>query len=206
MTSAAKGFTPEQESLAQQVLKCSNQYEILGVPKNADEAEIKKAYKKLALKLHPDKNTAPSAEDAFKKVSQAAQVLSDPQTRAYYDQTGRTEAPGANGGPQSNMRPEDIFDMFFGGGGGGGGGMNNTTFFFGSPMGGPMFQHVRQRRPPQQQRQREPEEPPSPLMLALQPFMPFLFIGGVFLYFINPSLFFLVFFMYQMFTRAQQDR
>ena len=67
-------------------------YEILGVTKKSTDDEIKKGYKKISLRVHPDKNRAPKAEEAFKKVNQAFTCLSDPRKRAIYDQTG-TEEP-----------------------------------------------------------------------------------------------------------------
>lgn len=73
-------------------------YKILGVSKNATTEEIKKAYRKLALKYHPDKNGGEESTQEFKKVSEAYQVLSDPQKRAQYDQFGRTDfSAGGNG-------------------------------------------------------------------------------------------------------------
>lgn len=70
------------------ILSKKDYYEILDVPKNADEGEIKKAYRKLALKLHPDKNPHPKATDAFKKVSASFVCLSDKEKRNVYDQVG----------------------------------------------------------------------------------------------------------------------
>lgn len=94
-------------------------YKILGLEKKATDSEIKKAYRKLALKLHPDKNGAPKATDAFKKVSQAYVCLSDAQKRQIYDEHG-TEANFRQNYRQyfredDDMDVFDLFDLFTGG-------------------------------------------------------------------------------------------
>ncbi|KAG2128582.1 hypothetical protein DEU56DRAFT_891182 [Suillus clintonianus] len=144
-------FTAEQLKVVKRVKGCkvTEYYEILSVKKDCEEAEIKKAYRKLALALHPDKNGAPGADEAFKMVSKAFQVLSDSQKRAIYDQSGSdpesrssgmsSRGPGFSaspfgGGFEGEMSPEDLFNMFFGGGG-----MAMNRGFGGSPFGGPVF-------------------------------------------------------------------
>ena len=102
-------------------------YDILGVNKSADEKEIKKAYRKIALKFHPDKNPGDKeAEEKFKEAAEAYEVLSDPNKRARYDQFGHqgvgSAASGGGGGGGFSM--DDIFEQFgdiFGGAFGGGG-------------------------------------------------------------------------------------
>jgi molecular chaperone DnaJ len=86
-------------------------YEILGVAKNASEEEIKKAYRKLAIKYHPDKNPDdPSAEDKFKEAAEAYDVLSNADKRAKYDRFGHNAPGGGFGGGSMNM--DDIFSNF----------------------------------------------------------------------------------------------
>ncbi len=111
-------------------------YEVLGIQKNASEAEIKKAYRRLAMKHHPDRNTgdkAEAAEKSFKESKEAYEILSDAQKRAAYDQFGHAGVdPSMGGGPggfggAGNGNFSDIFgdvfgDIFGGGRGGGGGG------------------------------------------------------------------------------------
>ena len=94
-------------------------YKILNIEKNASEDEIKKSYKKLAVKWHPDKNpnNKDEAEAKFKELSEAYQVLSDPQKKEIYDnygEEGLKNEGNMGGGPGFNS-PEDIFKMFFGG-------------------------------------------------------------------------------------------
>ncbi|MCB0761666.1 MAG: molecular chaperone DnaJ [Flavobacteriales bacterium] len=101
-------------------------YEVLGVSKSADDAEIKKAYRKMALKYHPDKNPDnPEAEKQFKEAAEAYEVLSDANKRARYDQFGHDGMKGGFGGGGGGMNMDDIFSQFgdiFGGAFGGGGG------------------------------------------------------------------------------------
>ena len=73
-------------------------YELLGVGRTATEAEIKKAYRKLAMEYHPDRNSSPDAEAKFKEITEAYEVLRDPQKRAAYDRYGKAGVAGGGGG------------------------------------------------------------------------------------------------------------
>lgn len=101
----------------------SSFYELLGVGKDATAAELKKAYRKLAVKYHPDKNPGDkAAEEKFKEISTAYDTLTDDNKRRRYDQIGHEAyVNGGGGGGGGGADPFDIFSQFFGGGGGGGG-------------------------------------------------------------------------------------
>ncbi|KAF9886843.1 Type I HSP40 co-chaperone [Aspergillus nanangensis] len=102
------------------MVKDTKFYDCLGVPETASEAQLKTAYKKGALKYHPDKNTNnPEAAEKFKELSHAYEILSDPQKRSVYDQLGEEGLEG--GGGAGGMGAEDLFAQFFGGGGAFGG-------------------------------------------------------------------------------------
>src|SRR3569833_2925402 len=91
-------------------------YELLGVPRDADETTIKKAFRRLARQLHPDVSEAPDAEERFREVTEAYEVLSSSETRALYDRYGH------DGLRSGGFRPTefdmsglgDLFSMFFG--------------------------------------------------------------------------------------------
>lgn len=129
-TTSSAEYTQDQIEAVKKIRKCKNYYEILGLKKTATEAELKKAYRKLALGFHPDKNKAPGAGEAFKAIGNAYAVLSNTEKKRQYDLYGDEDsAPRSrrsNGGfytyddPshgfQGDMTAEEIFNMFFGGG------------------------------------------------------------------------------------------
>lgn len=114
-------------------------YEVLGVGKNASDDEIKKAYRKLAVKYHPDKNPGDkSAEEKFKEISEAHEILSDKQKRARYDQFGHAGVGGGAGNPFGGGNPFGNFNgqefhFDFGGGAGGFDDILSSLFGFGGP-------------------------------------------------------------------------
>ena len=96
-------------------------YETLGVQRGASDADIKRAFRKLAQQWHPDVNTEPAAQERFKEINEAYQILSDPDRRQRYDTFGRAGVDGAGGaGFEGFGGFSDIFDAFFGGAAGGG--------------------------------------------------------------------------------------
>ena len=87
-----KKFTPEEAKIATDVLQCKDYYQMLGITKQATEAELKKAYKKKCLKVHPDKNNSPQADEAFKRINQAMTCLSDAKKRRQYNMHANSDA------------------------------------------------------------------------------------------------------------------
>ena len=126
---------PVVDKNVKQILNCKDFYEVLGVSTSCSSSELKKAYRKLSLKFHPDKNKSPGADEAFKYISRAYQTLSDPKLKREYDlgggdetnfgnnrssRSGRTNAGmryRRNSHFEQELTPEDLFNMFFGGGG-----------------------------------------------------------------------------------------
>lgn len=94
---ALGSFRNKEPSTGPVAVMGKDYYKILGIPSGANEDEIKKAYRKMALKYHPDKNKEPNAEEKFKEIAEAYDVLSDPKKRSLYDQYGEegkvTEQP-----------------------------------------------------------------------------------------------------------------
>jgi len=103
-------------------------YDLLGVPRDASEADIKKAYRKLAMEYHPDRNNAPTAEAKFKDITEAYEILRDPQKRAAYDRYGKAAFGAGRGGGGGGFSHVDLaealnifmrdfggFDSMFGG-------------------------------------------------------------------------------------------
>ncbi|KAJ5915131.1 J domain-containing protein [Penicillium verhagenii] len=163
-------FTPDQKAAVLRIRKCTPTafYEILLIERTATDSEIKKAYRKQSLLTHPDKNGYDGADEAFKMVSRAFQILSDSDKKSRYDKFGgdpdsrfqpspsASSGGGASpfgggggfggggfgrggGGFDDQISPEELFNRFFGGGGGGfGGGFGGPQFVF-NMGGGPGF-------------------------------------------------------------------
>ncbi|KAL1122148.1 hypothetical protein AAG570_003553 [Ranatra chinensis] len=115
-------YTEEQLKAVKRIKKCKDYYDILGVSKEATDSDIKKAYKKLALTLHPDKNKAPGAAEAFKAIGNAVAILTDVEKRKQYDLYGGDEEKirhthhheSFTRGFESDVTAEELFNMFFG--------------------------------------------------------------------------------------------
>jgi DnaJ family protein B protein 12 len=199
-----RSFSPEQVAIVDDILKRKEggrgaHYRVLGVNQNATENELKKAYRKLALKLHPDKNSAPHSDEAFKAVGLAYGTLSDPQKRTIYDQSGEEDPDNRGGGmrpaggggmhfrPGQEVNPEDIFNMFFGGGmptggmrRGGGPGVHFYSSGFGNGFGGVPRQRVPRGQPggqPGGQRRQEDEAFNFGNLVQLLPFLMILILS-----------------------------
>ncbi|KAJ9163114.1 hypothetical protein P3X46_022819 [Hevea brasiliensis] len=127
-SSSSATYTEEQITIMRQIKKKKDYYDILGLEKTCSVEDVRKAYRKLSLKVHPDKNKAPGAEEAFKAVSKAFQCLSNEESRKKYDLTGSDEpvyerrAPRHHGGQggyngyNDDFDPDEIFRQFFFGG------------------------------------------------------------------------------------------
>ncbi|CAL1359232.1 unnamed protein product [Linum trigynum] len=127
-SSSSATYTEEQVTMVRQINKKKDYYEILGVEKSCSVEDVRKAYRKLSLKVHPDKNHAPGAEEAFKAVSKAFQCLSNEESRRKYDVTGSEDpvverrAPRRHGGGgvyngyYEDFDADEIFRQFFYGG------------------------------------------------------------------------------------------
>uniref|UniRef100_A0A8D0H084 DnaJ homolog subfamily B member 9 n=1 Tax=Sphenodon punctatus TaxID=8508 RepID=A0A8D0H084_SPHPU len=94
------------------ILAKESYYDILGVPKNASDRQIKKAFHKLAMKYHPDKNKSPGSEAKFREIAEAYETLSDENKRKEYDQFGQFGGQGSNGSPFQQSFNFNFDDMF----------------------------------------------------------------------------------------------
>jgi hypothetical protein len=151
-------YSAEDIALVRRIKAAKDHYSLMGIPRDADDAAIKKAYRDLSRKVHPDKNSAPDAKLAFQKLGNAFACLSDPQQRAGYNPDEVASSGGGGGGGfggggygggghryhHAEVDPEEIFRAFFGGGIPGGG------IRFGGPM---RAAHQQQARARQQQQQ-----------------------------------------------------
>lgn len=129
-----RDYTDAQLEMVKRIKRCKDYYEVLTVDKTCTDSDVKKAYKKLALQLHPDKNRAPGAVEAFKSVGNAVAVLTDAQKRKAYDLYGAEGAAQRGVGEshhhhqhyqqnneytfsrgfESEFTADELFNMFFG--------------------------------------------------------------------------------------------
>ncbi|KAJ2708996.1 Type I HSP40 co-chaperone, partial [Coemansia sp. D1744] len=101
------------------MVRDTKMYDLLGVDSGASEGELKKAYRKLALKYHPDKNKGnEEANEKFKEISHAYEILADSEKRKVYDMYGEEGLNGGGMGGGGGMDANDLFSQLFGGGGG----------------------------------------------------------------------------------------
>ncbi|KAL3450691.1 hypothetical protein BJX65DRAFT_249734 [Aspergillus insuetus] len=198
-------YTPEQKAAVLRIRKCSATafYEILSLEKTATDSEIKKAYRKLSLLTHPDKNGYEGADEAFKMVSRAFQILSDSEKKAKYDKFGGDPDsrfqpsggpagaspfggfsgggfPRGPGGPgfDEEISPEELFNRFFNGGLGGGFGPFGGPQFVFNMGGGPGFR-VHQfggSRPRRRPRENAESQPTPSLWATFQQFLPLILL------------------------------
>jgi hypothetical protein len=177
-------YTPEDAALLRKLKAAKDHYEVMGVPRRAEQDAIKKAYRDLSRKCHPDKNQHPDAKAVFQKLGNAYACLSDPAKRADYDAYGDSSASGGGGGGgggggmgrgghpfhHAEVDPEEIFRAFFGGGMPMGG-----IRFAGGPFGGQMHRARQQHQQHQQQRAQGGEGLGE--LLRYLPFLMFLFLS-----------------------------
>lgn len=167
-----RSYSKEQLQDIERIRKCKDYYEILGLKKDASDVELKKAYRKLALQFHPDKNSAPGADEAFKAIGHAFAVLSDPEKRKQYDVMGpdvENAAPRASQGGryqqqyyyENEMTPEEIFRMMFG------------DFSFGDVQRNRAY-NARQRA--QQQQRRQENNNSNSIFFSILQLLPLLFL------------------------------
>ncbi|XP_005106865.2 dnaJ homolog subfamily B member 12 [Aplysia californica] len=117
-------YTADQLASVKRINECKDVYEVLELSKEFSDSELKKAYRKLALQMHPDKNKAPGATEAFKAIGKAYSILSDKEKRRQYDLYGPEMQPSRpshdhgdfSHGFDGDISPEELFNMFFGGG------------------------------------------------------------------------------------------
>ncbi|GMI33893.1 hypothetical protein TeGR_g2793 [Tetraparma gracilis] len=199
------GGTDKQKQAAKEILRSAKagqnaHYKVLGIDKAASGADIKKAYRRRSLHVHPDKNPSAEAEEAFKAVGLAYSTLSDPAKRDTYDRFGDPDPAEGGGGAQGNpfagmrrrggggmgqgdMDPDDVFRMFFGGGGapGGGGGFGGPGFRVYSNGGG--FGGFQQQRGGRRQERQEGGQEQGGGLGGLAQLLPILFF--ILLSFVN---------------------
>ncbi|KAJ8548432.1 hypothetical protein K7X08_032535 [Anisodus acutangulus] len=137
-SSESRRRVSEQVTIVREIKRKKDYYDILGLEKGCSVEDVRKAYRRLSLKVHPDKNKAPGAEEAFKMVSKAFQCLSDEESRKRYESFGSEDPvylrrpPTRHHHAADDIDPEEIFRNFFFGG------MNpaaTTHFSFGPGMG-----------------------------------------------------------------------